>query len=445
MAEPLKNIYDESYIRRLAKELRRAGLKVSDKAMSSFVFDDEWEEKELKARTSHLCMALREFLPQDYTKACALLITAGESFNGYEGMFFPEFVSRFGAEDWQTSMDTLEVLTTYSSAEFAIRPFLEREPARTLERMKKWARHPNEHVRRLSSEGARPLLPWASRLEEFRKEPGALFEILDQLIEDESLYVRKSVANHLNDISKDHPKLALQKAKGWIKNKNPDTLWIVKHGLRTLLKSGEQSAMALFGYAKRGDFEVKDFQLPQKLVHMNEKLILPFSLEVKKKGEYRIEYCFFFKKKKGSYTQKVFKMSERALEKGSYDFLKEHHFKPIGTRKYYDGLHFVELIINGHRLGKKPFVLWHRESPYMVYMLLTKKGTIYTGMTTDINRRYEEHSSGKKGAKYTKANAPEKLLYLEAAKDRSDAQKKEAALKKLKRSEKEKISWLDLF
>ncbi|MCR9205308.1 MAG: GIY-YIG nuclease family protein, partial [Halobacteriovoraceae bacterium] len=122
-----------------------------------------------------------------------------------------------------------------------------------------------------------------------------------------------------------------------------------------------------------------------------------------------------------------------------------HHLKRINTRKYYEGLHFLEVIVNGISLEKHPFVLWIEPSPYSTYMLLTEQGTIYTGVTTDFNRRYEEHCGrdiGKKGAKYTKANRPKYPIYLEKSENRSLAQKRESAIKKLTRKQKESLSWL---
>ncbi len=443
MAEPLKNVYNKAYIQRLAKELNQAGLSFDQLAFTKKLLAAPWKELELKARTTKICQALYQVLPKDYEEACNILIKAGKSFGGYEGMFFPEYVSTYGLDHWNTSLKTLEILTTYSSAEFAIRAFIEKDPTKAMDQMLIWSESPDEHVRRLASEGARPLLPWASQLSLFRKDPSLCLKVLENLKEDESLYVRKSVANHLNDISKDHPALALKVARQWVKSKHPHTLWIVKHGLRTLLKEGNQKALSLFGYAKRSSFQCNSFALDKQLVHLDEHLTLSFSFEVKKKGCFRFEYALSFLKANGSYTKKVFKISEKELNTGIHSLEKTHHFKPINTRKYYDGLHFIEFIINGISLEKKAFVLWLNKSSYHTYMIETKRGTIYTGVTTDINRRFDEHLSGKKGAKYTKANSPKHLIYLAPSSNRSEAQKWEAANKKLSRKEKESLSWLD--
>lgn len=443
MAEPLKNVYTKAYIQRLAKELAKAGLKFDEEAFVKRVLASPWRELELKARTTKICLALHAVLPKNFKQACAILKSAGKTFGGYEGMFFPEYVGRFGLEDWEVSMQALEVLTGYSSAEFAIRPFLIRDPERAMAQMYKWSRHENEHVRRLASEGARPLLPWAEQLPHFRHDPSLNLNVLENLKEDESLYVKKSVANHLNDISKDHPELAIKVAKEWIKTKNPHSLWIVKHGMRTLLKRGDQKALGLFGYGKKSSFSCSGFTLDKQLVHMGEELVLSFEVDVRKSSTFRMEYGFYFLKANGNYTKKVFKINEKELRKGLHEFEKKHLFKLINTRRYYDGLHFVELIINGYSMGVKPFILWHERSAYQVYMMETEKGTIYTGVTTDVNRRFEEHRTGVKGAKYTKANTPKQIIYLAPSEDRSSAQKKESAYKKLTRDQKINLSWQD--
>jgi 3-methyladenine DNA glycosylase AlkC/predicted GIY-YIG superfamily endonuclease len=442
VAEPLKNIYTREYVERLATELIAAGGELVEDDFCSAAMGDGWESLELKERTTRLRKCLYEFLPSTYQDALPIILKAANTFGGYQGMFFPEYVEAYGLDHWEDSMAALEVLTIYSSAEFAIRAFLEKDPLRAQQQMLLWSEHDNEHIRRLSSEGIRPRLPWASQLIYFKKDPYPVLKILENLNKDESLYVRKSVANNLNDISKDHPELAIKTAKKWIKSKQPHTQWIVKHGLRTLLKAGEPSALKIFGHEGSDSFECEAFELKQKSVSFGEGLSFDFTIDIRKQGPFRFEYALYFLKKNGTHTRKVFKIAEKELEAGVYEIDKVHPFKKINTRVHYEGLHFVEPIVNGVSCGKKPFFLWLKKPDYMVYMLLTVKNTIYTGITTDINRRFDEHLSGVKGAKYTKANAPKELLYIEAAENRSEAQKREAAIKKLSRSKKEAMSLL---
>ncbi|MCR9206174.1 MAG: DNA alkylation repair protein, partial [Halobacteriovoraceae bacterium] len=313
MAEPLKNVYDRAYIARLARALSEVGVELDEAGFVSIVMDSGWGDRELKARTSHIRKCLHKVLPQNFLEAVPYLLKAGRDFGGYEGMFFPEYVESYGLDFWDESMDALEVLTTFSSAEFAIRPFLQKDPLKGMKKMEEWSLHKNEHVRRLSSEGCRPLLPWASQLKIFRKDPKPILKILENLKTDESLYVRKSVANNLNDISKDHPELALKTAKSWIKNKNPHTVWIVKHGLRTLLKKGEKKALSLFGYGSEKTFKAEEVLLKTPLVILDNHLEFEFDFNVLKRGTFRFEYALHLLKKNGTYTKKVFKISESEL------------------------------------------------------------------------------------------------------------------------------------
>jgi len=442
MAELLKHAYDETYIQRLADALKAAGGQIKKEEFCDAVFAEEWDELELKERMRKIRGTIHDQLALPYKEATEILMIAARGFGGFEGMLFPDYVQVHGLDSWGQSMKTLSVLTTFSSSEFAIRPFISQNQVKAMKQLLSWSKNKNFHVRRLASEGCRPRLPWAPALPELKKDPSSIIPILENLITDESLYVRKSVANNLNDISKDHPQLAISLGKKWIKNANPDTRWIVKHGLRGLLKKGEKSALGLFGYGSPSLFTNHAFQLESPLVVMEENLEFSFSFTLKKKCSTRLEYALYFLKKNGSHTKKVFKLSEKEMVEGEHYGKKCHHFKKINTRVYHEGLHFIELIVNGVPFGRAPFYLMMKAPTYVTYMFLTERGTIYTGVTTDLNRRFHEHRSGIKGAKYTKANKPEKLIFLEAAANRSIAQKKESQLKSLSRIKKEKLSWL---
>ncbi|MAF79300.1 MAG: DNA alkylation repair protein [Halobacteriovoraceae bacterium] len=448
MAEPLKNIYDSNYIETLGVSLKNVEPLFDDKSFQVQIFNFQWQGYELKQRASHICRCIHEELAVkarlSFQQICEILKVAGEDFGGYAGLFFPEYIERYGLEHWEISMDALEVLTEFSSAEFAIRPFIERYPEQTMSKMLSWSQHENHHVRRLSSEGCRPRLPWASALKEFKKNPSSILPILENLKNDSSLYVRKSVANNLNDISKDHPELALKIGKAWLKGSSKETQWIVKHGLRTLLKASHQEALSLFGLAELEGLQFNHFKLHTPFLGMGERLSFQFDLQLERKSLVRIEYALHFKKKSGDYGRKVFKLSEMELDKGEYEVTKEHLFKEISTRVYYQGVHFLEIIINGKTFHKEPFFLSltlnQVSHSYYIYMIYTSKNTIYTGVTTEPARRFQEHLTGKKGAKYTKVFNPLAFIHLEGAEDRSSAQKRESALKKLSRHQKESLS-----
>ena len=161
-------------------------------------------------------------------------------------MFCPDFVGLYGLDHSEESLEALKYLTVYSSSEFAVREFLIRDRKRTLAAMKRWSTDQNHHVRRLSSEGSRPRLPWSFKLTEFIADPSLTKPILVNLRADESLYVRKSVANHLNDISKDHPEWMLDLVSSWDRADEP-TKWIIKRAARTLVKAGHPRVVSVFG------------------------------------------------------------------------------------------------------------------------------------------------------------------------------------------------------
>ena len=244
MAEILKDRYDTAYVARLAQVIQKIRPAFPEARFQERVFDDHWADRELKARMGHLAECLGAFLPKP-PAAYAVLKEAAPSFDGFEAMFFPEFVALFGLEEWGSAMDALAWFTRYSSSEFAIRPFILRYPEKTMARMAAWARHENKHVRRLASEGCRPRLPWAMALPAFKRDPGPILPILESLKDDPEDYVRRSVANNLNDISKDHPELVLDLAEKW---SNADRAWLLKHACRTLLKAGHPRALELFGF-----------------------------------------------------------------------------------------------------------------------------------------------------------------------------------------------------
>ncbi len=443
MAEPLKNIYNSDYIRDLGIAFSKVHCAFDREGFEKKVMNQQWTELELKQRASHICQSIHEELNLPFPKACEVLKDVGKNFSGYAALFFPEYIQRYGLDYWDESMDALSVLTQYSSAEFAIRPFILKDCEKAMAQMLEWSLHKNHHIRRLASEGCRPRLPWASALNDFKKDPSLILPILENLKHDSSLYVRKSVANNLNDISKDDPALALKLAKRWMNKPSAESLWIVKHGLRTLLKASSTEALNLFGLADSSSIEMNGFKLLTPAVMMGEELSFEFDLNVTKDTKLRIEYALHFRNKKGTHGRKVFKLSEIEVEEGEYEVTKAHKFKELTTRCFNEGVHFLEIIINGKSFIKEPFFLStssRTENAYFIYMIYTFKNTLYTGITTEPNRRFLEHRSSKKGAKYTKGNSPLSFIYLESAKDRSSAQKREAAIKQLSRKQKEALS-----
>lgn len=366
MPEPLKNVYSPAFVEQFLNSWKKVTPALSDEKFHAYVFDNGWELLELKARMSRLAEAMQLVLPSSFKEATPVLkrlvkqlIDDGFSKDNFEFMFIPEYVERQGINNLEEALDVFESITQFTSCEFAIRPFIMQNETRVMKQMLQWSKHHHPSVRRFSSEGCRPRLPWAMALPRFKKDPSLILPILEQLKADSSLFVRKSVANNLNDISKDQPELALNIAYNWY-GQQSTTDWIVKHGARSLLKAGNPRAMELFGYAPIDQLVLNDFALITEEVIFGEQLAFHFSLQNKtnKELKVRMEYGIYFLKNNGTQAKKVFKISERTLSPNEKVVLeKQHKITPISTRKYYEGEHAVALIINGIEFSKKPFLL----------------------------------------------------------------------------------------
>lgn len=353
MNEPLKNLYNKVFIQKLSLEITKIYKEFDQQAFSRAIFDTNWKSKELKQRMRHITKCLHQYLPQDYQSALEILKPVATKFSGFEYMLFPNFVELYGQDDWQNSLPALAHFTKYSSSEFAVRPFIVQDEKRMMQQMLKWAQDKNHHIRRLATEGCRPRLPWAMALPNFKKDPSPIIPILEQLKQDSSEYVRRSVANNLNDISKDHPDLILQLSKKWIGN-NKQTDWIIKHACRTLLKSGNTAALSLFGFQKPSTLQVNQFSLSADQIRIGEDLNFSFELETKssKLGKLRIEYAIDYVKAKGQLSKKVFKISEADYQSQSKQITRKHSFKDLSTRKHYPGKHKISIIINGCEMAE---------------------------------------------------------------------------------------------
>jgi 3-methyladenine DNA glycosylase AlkC len=256
-------------------------------------------------------------------------------------------------------MRAIEEVTKLVSAEFAIRPFIVRYPEKTMKQMLAWSTHENANVRRLASEGCRPRLPWAIGLPGFKKDPTLILPILENLKEDSSEYVRRSVANNLNDIAKDHPDLVLGIAKRW-HGKNALTDWIIKHGCRTLLKKGHENALNLHGFKPNSKAKIKNFELPKKKIKIGEHLNFNFTfinLE-KKPANFRLEYAIDYITASGKTSRKVFKLTENKFLPGKpIAIYKKQSFRDFTTRKHTKGKHNVMILANGKKLASAEFIL----------------------------------------------------------------------------------------
>lgn len=361
MAEPLKNNYNLSYIRKLAKALQAVYPSFNQDAFVKRVVDKNWEQRELKSRLHHITHCLHDTLALPYAKAIPVLLKACKGFGGYEGMYFPDYVEQYGLQNpttahWKISIKALEAFTCVSSSEFAVRPFIIYDTPGMMAQMLKWSRHKNPHVRRLASEGCRPRLPWAMALPAFKKNPAKIFPILDNLKKDDSLYVRKSVANNLNDIAKDHP----DKVIAWCKKnigRHPHTDWIIKRACRTLLKAGNPQALQLFNYRKASKTRLSIFSMDKKQLRIGEKLGFFCAMEALPLDALRVEYAIHYLRKNGTHSLKKFHLVDSINTESYREFSKNHSFEQRTTRVHYQGEHWLELFVNGISFGKKSFRL----------------------------------------------------------------------------------------
>ena len=366
MAEPLKNVYSEAFIDNLSNCISKIIPKLDQKKLKNYILTSNWENLELKERMSRLSNAMATIFPINFYQATPLMYELVEVLQkdtfpsrGYEYMFIPDYVEKFGREEAKLAFLLLARITQFVSSEFAIRPFIIDNEEQAMKQMLKWSKSNDKDIRRLASEGCRSRLPWAMALPRFKKNAALILPILENLKNDDSFYVRKSVANNLNDVSKDHPELALCIAKEW-KGVTKETDWVVKHGMRTLLKSGNLKAMELFGYAPITSLKLNNFNVNSKIVEFGESLNFNFILEnsTPKALTVRLEYGIYFLKNNGSLAKKVFKISEREMGEKEILFVeKKHKIQEISTRKYYAGMQAVALIVNGIEFDKQPFLL----------------------------------------------------------------------------------------
>ena len=356
MAEQLKNLYSKEFIKKLANRLFLAFTNFEKEDFINSIFDISWQNLELKQRMRHIAITLNKYLPLSYKKQLEILKEVKKDFTGLEAMIFQDFVEVFGLDDFDESMKALEIFTQEASSEFAIRQFILKYEEQTMNQMKIWAKSKNEHLRRLSSEGFRPRLPWAISLPKFKQNPTKPLEIIELLKNDKSLYVRKSVANNLNDISKDNPQLVIKFVKENL-GSTKELDWICKHASRTLLKKGDKQILELFNFDKSHHINLIDFCY-DKSVNIDENLSFSFEINSDENiGNIRVEYVIYYLKSNNIHNKKVFMISQNEIKSSSKKFTKKQSFKNMTTRKHYLGKHFIAILINGEEILKKEFYL----------------------------------------------------------------------------------------
>ncbi|MCF3651903.1 DNA alkylation repair protein [Synoicihabitans lomoniglobus] len=321
---------------------------------------DGLESRELMDRMRQTARAAALTLSGAVRKQIATLRRiAPQTDHGFVGIWFAEFVANEALDQPDLALPALHFFTRYGSAEFAIRRFIVRDPGATLARMQPWTQDDNEHVRRLASEGARPRLPWGVRLDALIADPTPTRPILEALKADSSLYVRKSVANHLNDIAKDHADYVVAWCAPW-QSLGPDSAWIVRHGLRTLIKRGHPGALKIVGAGADAKVDITTFAATPTTVTLGGSLQIDLHLASLARGDQTliIDYVVHYVKASGKASPKVFKWKQLSLKASERITLRKHQtIRDFTTRRHHAGHHLVELQINGQRLAETHFEL----------------------------------------------------------------------------------------
>ena len=317
-----------------------------------------WEGLELKARMRHTTKALHECLPSGYREALDILERVAPNVGGFEAMCLPDYVELYGMEDWDRSLPAMALFTRRCSSEFAIRPFLIQDQGRAIRYLEELAHDQHENVRRFASEGCRPRLPWAMALPALKQDPRPILPILEKLKDDPSEFVRRSVANNLNDISKDNPELMLEVAERW-RGHSPETDWILKHGCRTLLKAGVTRALVLFGFGDPAGIYVDRLRLPAEQFAIGDTVPFEFDLRVEADApaRLRVEYVVTYAKARGRSSQKVFQVVEKDFAPGVHPVARNRSFADMSTRKHYAGPHAIQIKVNGEVKASVTFTL----------------------------------------------------------------------------------------
>jgi 3-methyladenine DNA glycosylase AlkC len=315
---------------------------------------------ELLDRGRHIARALHKHLPPRYEDAIAVLVRSlGKELNGTDGfgmapfLYLPhvDFVEMYGADHFEPSMRAQHALTRRFSAEGSIRVFLERHPARTLARLRAWAKDPSEHVRRLVSEGTRPRLPWARRLRDFQRDPRPVLRLLELLKDDPSPYVRRSVANNLNDIGKDHPALLVETCRRWMKGATEERRRLVRHALRQAVKRGDRDALALLGFSGDADVELSRVRFSPPRPRIGFAVEVSFALTSRAGLRAAVDLAVHFAGARGNARRRVFKLRAVTLAKDSAEtFRKRISLAQLTTRRHYPGAHRAFVLVNGAAL-----------------------------------------------------------------------------------------------
>ena len=353
-----KDRYNPTAIAAMAEVIRKAYPGFDADGFVASVVTDNFPRMEFKDRSRAIARGLAVFLPKDFGNAVDILIRAAPGLGGFENWAAITFIELYGLEHFDHSIRGLHALTRYSTAESAIRPFMNRYLDRILPILHRWADDPDDHVRRLAAEGSRPRGVWIAHIDTFKKDPTPVIELLEKLRADKSKYVRIAVANNLNDISKDHPGVVVETALRWKADGNKDTDWIIRHACRSLIKGGDPRVFPIFGFTANPKLEVTGLKTPRGGVRIGQSAEFPFAVTShgSKKQKLAIDYRLHFVKSTGKTSAKVFKLTEKVVAPRETLTLRvRHSFADVSVRKHFPGAHRLEIVINGKPLAEVVF------------------------------------------------------------------------------------------
>jgi 3-methyladenine DNA glycosylase AlkC len=372
VATPLKHLLDPAAVRSAGAHLQRAWPAFDRKRFERLALDG-LDRLEFKARARHIAAALQITLPADFARAADVLESAlapvdgvtgecGDRAGGLSGWIvwpLTEHVARNGLDDPQRALAALHAMTQRFTGEFAIRPFIERHPELTFATLMRWTQDGSRHVRRLVSEGTRPRLPWGARLRSLIDDPSPTLPLLLALQDDESEDVRRSVANHLNDVGRDHPALLADWIERHLPGASAERRALLRHASRSLIKQGDPRVLALWGVgaALRGEVSLRI--APRRLA-VGDALTLTVTVTSAAAAEQSlvIDYVVHFVTARAKASPKVFKgWSMRLDGRASCTLTRRHVLRPITTRVYRAGRHRVELMVNGRVAAEGAFEL----------------------------------------------------------------------------------------
>jgi 3-methyladenine DNA glycosylase AlkC len=367
MARPMKEGLSGAAVSRLVSAVEKVCPSVNSAALSEEIHSGLLT-LDLKDRVRHIIRCLHHHLPR-FEKTAAVLQRIpdvwdhgdpADPLRGFAAWPLIDYVGEHGVDHFDLGLETLRRMTGLFTAEFAIRPFLVRDLDRALSTLVAWSKDPDESVRRLVSEGTRPLLPWGSRLPILVNNPERCLPLLETLRDDTSETVRRSVANHLNDHSKSHPEWVLDVCERWHKDADKNRSRLIRHATRTILKSGHPRVFPLLGYTENPSVDLRIPVIATPTVELGSNLRFSATLASSADSTQHIvvDFAVLHRKKNGERRPKVFKWCTPRLGSGeSLRIEKTHPMKQITTRTYHGGKQGLVMLVNGQPMAELEFDL----------------------------------------------------------------------------------------